>query len=97
MAPARRSIATLYIRQQIAMGVAGIPRGGAIEQPAGPQTPPYVNDWGALQPDQIRILVQELPKLKESSPGVPFRVMENDNVGYNYWRQFEGVCPTKWD
>jgi hypothetical protein len=53
----------LYIRKQIAEGVAGIPRGPEASDPNRPQTPFTKGNWGGITPDQMRVLVQELPKL----------------------------------
>jgi hypothetical protein len=82
----------LYIRHEIATGVAGLPRGTPdIGNPSRPQTPLTVDNWGALTPDQSRILLQELPKIALSPPIVMFSTMPNDNTGYALWRQFNQI------
>lgn len=81
-----------YIRDQIAKGVAGVPRNTPdAANPNRPQAPLYVSNWAVLQPDQIRLLLQELPKLKEKSPTVWFASVSMDNDGYSYWRQFDQI------
>ena len=81
----------LYIRRQIAEGVAGLPRGPEANNPSRQQTPFTAGNWGSITPDQMRILIQELPKLPLKRPRVEFASVPNDNAGWQYWHQFNDV------
>jgi hypothetical protein len=52
-----------YIREQIAKGIAGVPRDESPGDQSRSQRPLYTGQWG-LTADQRRILLVELPKLK---------------------------------
>jgi hypothetical protein len=79
----------LYIRKQIAEGVAGIPRGPEASDPNRPQTPFTKGNWGGITPDQMRVLVQELPKLPLTY--LQFFSVPGDNAGWQYWHQLNDV------
>lgn len=83
----------LKLRQTYDEGAAGVPRGGAPDaiDPNRPQTPFAAANWGTVTPDQKRILVQELPKLPLKTRRVDFFSVPNDNVGWQYWHQFNDV------
>jgi hypothetical protein len=82
----------LYIRREIATGIAGLPRGSPdASNPNRPQTPLTVDNWGSLTPDQSRILLQELSKLTFPNSTVMFSTVPNDNAGYGFWRQFNQI------
>jgi hypothetical protein len=53
-----------YIRTQIAEGIAGVPRGSPDENnPTKPQRP-LMSENRILQPDQTRLLLEEMPSVK---------------------------------
>jgi hypothetical protein len=82
----------LKLREAHDQGAAGIPRNTPdVNGTSRPQTPLYSDNWATLAPDQVRILLQELPKLKSTMPVVRFYSVPNDNEGYNFWRQFDMV------
>jgi hypothetical protein len=82
----------LKLREAHDQGAAGIPRNTPdVNSPARPQTPLYTDNWGSITPDQVRILLQELPKLKPASPTVRFSSVPNDNEGYSIWLQFDQI------
>lgn len=80
----------LKLREAHDQGAAGIPRNTPdVNSPTRPQAPLYTDNWGAITPDQSRILLQELPKLKAVLPNMRFSSVPNDNEGYSLWRQFD--------
>jgi len=80
----------LKMRQAYDQGVAGVPRAAPGEaNPSRPQTPFATNNWGTITPDQMRILVQELPKLPLKN--VQFFLVAGNNTSYSYWHQFNDV------
>jgi hypothetical protein len=82
----------LYIRREIATGIAGLPRGAPdVGNPSRPQTPLYADNYGVITPDQSRILLVELPKLKEILPVVKFMRMRDDNDAWAYWSRFHDL------
>jgi hypothetical protein len=76
----------LRLRQAYAEGAAGVPR-GTPDAPNRPQLP-FTTNWGSLSPDQMRILIQELPRLRLTTPRIDFFSVPNDNIGWQYWHQF---------
>jgi hypothetical protein len=44
-----------------------------------------------LSPDQIRILIQEIPKLKTLIRVANFSRAPNDNIAYSLWLQYQDV------
>jgi hypothetical protein len=82
----------LYIRREIAIGVAGLPRESPdATNPNRSQTPLTVDNWGSLTPDQSRILLQGLSKITFLNSTVMFSSVPNDNTGYAFWRQFNQI------
>ncbi len=84
----------ITLREAYAQGRAGIPRGGPDENnPNHPQKPLLADtNIYSLTPDQVRILLVEIPKLKPLIRVAYFSKAPND-VGspYNLWRQFQDV------
>ena len=80
----------LKMRQAYDQGMAGAPRGAPGEaNPNRPQTPFAAENWGIITPDQMRILIQEFPKLPVKY--VDFYLTPNDNNTWQYWHQFNDV------
>jgi hypothetical protein len=80
----------LKMREAYDQGRAGVPRGAVGENNLNtPQTPFVTGNWGTISPDQMRILIQELPKLPTKQ--VFFFSVPNDNGGWQYWHQFNDV------
>jgi len=88
-----------YIRQEIAKGTAGIPR-NEVGSPARPQAPLIATDQH-LMPDQERILLQELPRLRSLITRIQVAQSANDPPAFGvtdqYMRLFtrSGVSPQK--
>ena len=57
----------LYIRSEIAKGIAGVPRGASPAEkiPVKPQRPLHFGVNQTLQPDQLRLLKDEIPKIQD--------------------------------
>jgi len=82
----------ITLREAYDQGRSGIPRGTPDENtPNRPQTPLYVENYDNLAPDQVRILIQELPKLKDLMKIVYFSRSPSDNEVLVLWRQFENI------
>lgn len=86
--------AELYIRSEIAKGIAGVSRGAspAENNQAHPQRP-LVSENQVLQPDQIRILKEELPTLRQFINHISIAYTSSDaetlGVAGQYIRLFE--------
>jgi hypothetical protein len=86
--------AEIYIRTEIARGIAGVPRGTPDENnPNRPQRPLLANtDAYNLTPDQVRILIQEIPKLKPLIRIAYFSRAPNDvGPAFSLWLRFQDV------
>jgi hypothetical protein len=99
--PALYGALELYIRSEIAKGIAGAPRGEspAENNQAHPQRP-LSQENRNLQPDQTRILKEELPKLRQfityiSIAYVPIDA-ESQGITGEYAKLFErsGIHPS---
>ena len=90
----------LHIRSEIAKGIAGVARGTTPSEnnQAHPQRPLSLEDL-RLQPDQIRILKEELPKLRGSLNQITIAYVQFDSetlsVANQYFSVFErsGIPP----
>jgi hypothetical protein len=81
----------IYIRTQIAESIAGVPRGTPNENNVvRPQTP-LVYDNRTLQPDQIRILLEELPKLRPIQSTVFFSCDQSDGEPLNLFGRYHEI------
>lgn len=72
----------LYIRSEIAKGVAGMPRGAPDENTPQRQQRPLTAISRNIQPDQARILKQEIPKLRQYFTEIGIVSMPNDIESY---------------
>jgi hypothetical protein len=81
----------LQLRKAYAAGAAGLPRNDYPANPSRPQTPLYAEGYGELKSDQIRILLGELPKLRDMIPIVYLAWTPNDFPAYGLLNQFEDV------
>jgi hypothetical protein len=90
--PAIYGAIELHIRTEIAKGVAGAPRGAspAENNPDHPQRP-LIAQNRILQPDQIRILKEELPKLRPYMKNIPIGWVDNDGETLSMARQYESL------
>jgi hypothetical protein len=79
----------IYIRQEIAKGITGIPR-NTPESPNRPQQPAYSQPRG-LQPDQVRILSVEFAKLKPLLSSIMITVPPRDNEAWTLRKQFDDI------
>lgn len=80
-----------YIRSEIAKGNAGIPRNTPNENnPNRPQVPLSTVAQN-LQPDQIRILLAEFPKLRPFIKKILFTSPPNNNDSYVIFTQYQDV------
>jgi hypothetical protein len=88
-APALYGAVELYIRSEIAKGIAGAPRGASPTEnnPAHPQRPLSAEDRH-LQSDQTRILKEEFPKLHQFVSDVSVAWVPNDNETYVIAHQY---------
>jgi hypothetical protein len=92
----------LYIRSEIAKGIAGAPRGKSPSEndQTRPQKPLAFESL-KLQPDQTRILLEELPKLQQYFKNITIAYTASDTQGLEaaeqYMRLFErsGIHPTQ--
>ena len=84
--------AELYIRSEIAKGIAGVPRGisPAENNPTKPQRPLQQLPRN-LEPDQTRLLDKELPKLKPYAPVVNIASTVSDNESCSIARQYSNL------
>jgi hypothetical protein len=90
-----------YIRTQVAEGIAGVPRGAPDENtPTRPQRP-LVSPVRTLQPDQIRLLLQELPNIRPLLPSI-ILASTNENsetfgvsMGYQDVFSRSGITPQR--
>lgn len=81
----------LYIRREIAKGIAGVPRNTPDENNLRkPQKPLSVANRD-LQPDQIRILLREIPKLKPAPNGIMFSIVPGDVVADGIFRRYQDI------
>jgi hypothetical protein len=83
----------ITLREAYERGRAGAPRGTPDETgPQRPQVPLYANtDLYAVTPDQVRILLQEFPKLKPLVKAVRFARAPSDSNAYNYFQRMHDV------
>jgi hypothetical protein len=82
----------IYIRREVAKGIAGLPRGTPDEAaPGRPQSSPYISNWGAFQPDQIRILLVEVPRLKPILPSTVWITVAPAGDTGSYASQFQEI------
>jgi hypothetical protein len=83
----------LALRRAHDEGVAGIARGTPSDNtPSHPQRP-LESPSRVLQPDQIRILLEELPKFKQQYNNLPFFLAStpNDNETWGVARQYSNL------
>jgi len=82
----------LYIRTEIAKGITGVERGSSpAENDQGRPQRPLSSQDQHLQPDQMRILMAELPKLRQSISGVPIAYVQYDSESLSVANQFFGL------
>jgi hypothetical protein len=79
----------IYILTEIAKGVAGVPRdtSPATNNQTRPQRP-LQSQSRFLQPDQVRILLEELPKLRQFASHMIIATAPNDNEAVDVARQY---------
>jgi hypothetical protein len=83
----------ITLREAYDLGRAGAPRGAPNDNgPQRPQVPLYTDaDLYSLTPDQVRILLQEFPKLKPLINAVIFSRAPSDLNAYSYWLRMHDV------
>lgn len=79
----------LHIRREIAKGIAGIPRGEPGTRPDS-QEPLRLADL-KLQPDQIRMLMVQIPKIKALTTSVLFYTTTGNDAAADAFRQYQDV------
>jgi hypothetical protein len=83
----------IYIRTEIAKGVAGVPRATSPADDQSRQQRPLQTATRELQPDQIRILLRELPNLRDTTPVLFFAIAPSDTQANQLWMQFIPLLP----
>jgi hypothetical protein len=78
----------IYIRQEIAKGITGIPCGAPDDRP---NQPPVYSSARQLTPDQIRILAVELSKIKDLVKSVQIYTAPGDNEAWSLYAQLNEV------
>jgi hypothetical protein len=80
-----------YIRREIAKGNAGIPRNTPDENNPNRQQVPLSTVGQNLQPDQIRILLAEFPRLRQLVKKILFTYPPDNNESYSIYTQYKDV------
>lgn len=83
--------AEFYIRTEIAKGLAGVPRGAPDENSPGRAQRPLTVKSRQLQPDQIRLLLQEMPKLRDVMTRVTVALTANDGEALNVFQTYQMI------
>jgi hypothetical protein len=78
----------IYIRREIAKGVAGIPRDTQPDSTTPPQSPVY-SDSRELKPNQVRILLGEFDKLKPIMSSIRIDIPHGDSEAFMLRSQYD--------
>ena len=81
----------LHIRREIAKGIAGIPRNTPDENYPNRQQIPLSTKSENLQPDQMRILLNEFPKLRPLIKKIFFTLPPNNSYSYVIYTQYQDL------
>jgi hypothetical protein len=81
----------LRVREEASKVALGIPRGTPNENNSVRPQKPLAYDNRTLQPDQIRILLEELPRLRPIQSTITFSLDQSDNEPLSLYRQYHEI------